>query len=176
MTFLYFAYGSNLLIQRLHLKNPSAKFVDVAELKGYKLTFTSFGKDPLTLTWMGGAATVLKSRQSSVWGCVYSLEMEHMKSLDKQEGVGKGFYEFAQVEVINSNGKKYSCRTYYVPKHVIDRDTHDSHPSPQYMDIILRGARQNQLPITYQDLLKSIENNGNKKNVSIYDDILQLLK
>jgi hypothetical protein len=33
MTFLYFAYGSNLLRQRLHMDNPSAKFVDVAKLK-----------------------------------------------------------------------------------------------------------------------------------------------
>ena len=33
MTFLYFAYGSNLLKQRLQLENPSAEFVAVGELK-----------------------------------------------------------------------------------------------------------------------------------------------
>ena len=32
-TFFYFAFGSNLLTERIHINNPSAKFVDVAQLK-----------------------------------------------------------------------------------------------------------------------------------------------
>lgn len=32
-TFMYFAFGSNLLTQRIHINNPSAKFVDVAKLE-----------------------------------------------------------------------------------------------------------------------------------------------
>lgn len=32
-TFLYFAYGSNLLTERIHLRNPSAKFCCVARLQ-----------------------------------------------------------------------------------------------------------------------------------------------
>uniref|UniRef100_A0A8C8ZVC5 gamma-glutamylcyclotransferase n=1 Tax=Prolemur simus TaxID=1328070 RepID=A0A8C8ZVC5_PROSS len=32
-TFLYFAYGSNLLTERIHLRNPSAAFCCVARLK-----------------------------------------------------------------------------------------------------------------------------------------------
>ena len=38
-TFLYFAYGSNLLTKRIHFQNPSAVFKDVAKLCGYKLEF-----------------------------------------------------------------------------------------------------------------------------------------
>ena len=38
-TFLYFAYGSNLLTERIHFQNPSATFVDAAKLDGYKLEF-----------------------------------------------------------------------------------------------------------------------------------------
>jgi hypothetical protein len=38
-TFLYFAFGSNLLTKRIHIKNPSAKFKDVASLDDYKLEF-----------------------------------------------------------------------------------------------------------------------------------------
>ena len=38
-TFLYFAYGSNLLTKRIHFQNPSAVFKDVAKLEGHKLEF-----------------------------------------------------------------------------------------------------------------------------------------
>ena len=38
-TFLYFAYGSNLLTERIHFQNPSATFRGVAKLDGYKLDF-----------------------------------------------------------------------------------------------------------------------------------------
>uniref|UniRef100_A0A8D1DS58 gamma-glutamylcyclotransferase n=2 Tax=Sus scrofa TaxID=9823 RepID=A0A8D1DS58_PIG len=32
-SFLYFAYGSNLLMERIHLRNPSAEFYCVARLQ-----------------------------------------------------------------------------------------------------------------------------------------------
>ncbi|KAI2545388.1 gamma-glutamylcyclotransferase [Homo sapiens] len=32
-SFLYFAYGSNLLTERIHLRNPSAAFFCVARLQ-----------------------------------------------------------------------------------------------------------------------------------------------
>ena len=38
-TFLYFAYGSNLLTERIHFQNPSAIFRGAAQLDGYKLEF-----------------------------------------------------------------------------------------------------------------------------------------
>ena len=37
MSFLYFAYGSNLLRERLLLQNPSAKFVAVGKLEVRKI-------------------------------------------------------------------------------------------------------------------------------------------
>ena len=38
-TFLYFAYGSNLLAERIHFQNPSASFRGVAKLDGYRMDF-----------------------------------------------------------------------------------------------------------------------------------------
>ena len=37
--FLYFAYGSNLSTERIHLNNPSAVAKGPALLEGYKLNF-----------------------------------------------------------------------------------------------------------------------------------------
>ena len=38
-TFLYFAYGSNLSTERIHINNPSAVAKGPAILEGYKLNF-----------------------------------------------------------------------------------------------------------------------------------------
>ena len=38
-TFLYFGYGSNLLTERIHYQNPSAKAIGNAKLDDYKLEF-----------------------------------------------------------------------------------------------------------------------------------------
>lgn len=38
-TFLYFAFGSNMLTQRIHVQNQSAKAVGTAMLKDHELDF-----------------------------------------------------------------------------------------------------------------------------------------
>ena len=43
-TFLYFAFGSNLLEKRIHINNPSAVFRSIAKLKDYKLGFNYFSQ------------------------------------------------------------------------------------------------------------------------------------
>lgn len=48
-TFLYFAYGSNLLRQRIHLRNPSAQFCCVARLQ----VSAGPGPQPRNCTWAG---------------------------------------------------------------------------------------------------------------------------
>ena len=41
-TFLYFGFGSNLLKERIHISNPSAKFVCTAKLKVYVSALSLF--------------------------------------------------------------------------------------------------------------------------------------
>ena len=43
-TFLYFAYGSNLLTERIHINNPSAVFKNIAKLDGHQLGFNYFSQ------------------------------------------------------------------------------------------------------------------------------------
>ena len=43
-TFLYFAYGSNLLTERIHINNPSAVFRSIARLDDHQLDFNYFSK------------------------------------------------------------------------------------------------------------------------------------
>ena len=43
-TFLYFAYGSNLLTERIRINNPSARFKSVGFLNDHKLDFNNRSK------------------------------------------------------------------------------------------------------------------------------------
>ncbi len=56
-TFLYFAYGSNLLKERIRINNTSAVFKTVGRLDGYHLDF-----DRKTTMWHGCAATIIEDK------------------------------------------------------------------------------------------------------------------
>ena len=48
-TFLYFAYGSNLLTERIHINNPSAVFKNIAKLPEHQLDFNYFSQVTLKI-------------------------------------------------------------------------------------------------------------------------------
>ncbi|XP_078098228.1 gamma-glutamylcyclotransferase-like isoform X1 [Mustelus asterias] len=80
--FCYFGYGSNLLRERLQLRNPSAVQVAVGCLKGYKLAFgTCNGCESY---WGGGVATIIPSPEDDVWGVVWRLKAADRRTLDEQ--------------------------------------------------------------------------------------------
>ncbi|KAM8770236.1 gamma-glutamylcyclotransferase [Rhynchonycteris naso] len=158
-TFLYFAYGSNLLTARIHLRNPSAVFCCVACLQDFKLDFgNSQGKT--SKTWHGGIATVFQSPGDEVWGVVWKMNKSNLSSLDKQEGVNSGTYAPVNVKVYTQEGKEITCRTYQM------KNYQSAPPSPQYKKVICMGAKENGLPEEYQKKLNEIEPNDYKGKVS----------
>jgi len=60
------------------------------------------------------------------------------------------------------------CRTYMLT----EMGTADSRPSPQYLDIIIKGAEEHKLPEYYIDKLRKIEHNGYAGSLPLYDDII----
>merc|ERR1712083_609786 len=80
--FLYFAFGSNLLRERLHISNPSAVFKAIARLPAHRLEFNYFSR-----RWQGAAATIVEADNEEVWGVLWELSIEHLTTLDAQEGV-----------------------------------------------------------------------------------------
>ena len=50
-TFLYFAFGSNLLTERIHINNPSAVFRSIAKLGEHKLDFNYFSQVAITFSF-----------------------------------------------------------------------------------------------------------------------------
>uniref|UniRef100_A0A3B3RIR7 Gamma-glutamylcyclotransferase b n=1 Tax=Paramormyrops kingsleyae TaxID=1676925 RepID=A0A3B3RIR7_9TELE len=124
-SFLYFAYGSNLLKERLQLENPSAKALCVARLTDHKLVFGNHRGLPSN-RWHGGVATIEHSSGEDVLGVVWEMNIDDLESLDRQENVRSGIYSPVEVSVWAA-GQKITCRTYIMNSCVY------ASPSPQYL-------------------------------------------
>ncbi|XP_027031493.2 gamma-glutamylcyclotransferase a [Tachysurus fulvidraco] len=163
--FLYFAFGSNLLKERLQLQNPSAVFHRVARLQGYGLKFGLWAENVVS-RWNGGVATIEECPDEEVWGVVWKMAIEDITSLDKQESVDKGVYSPMEVMVETETGPLL-CRTYKM------NNFRPCAPSPQYKEVICLGAQQNGLPEHYIKKLQAVEAN-NYTGPSILDNIKKL--
>lgn len=154
--FNYFAYGSNLLKERIRLSNPSAVFETVGKLQGYKLDFSG----PDNTRWHGAVATITEAIGQTLWGVIWQMDKFDIPSLDLQESG----YDPVEVDVMpQGGGETQQCRTYIAKVKPGD----GNRPSPQYMDVVIRGAMQSKLPDEYINELKSIEHNNYKGNVAI---------
>ncbi|XP_025114951.1 gamma-glutamylcyclotransferase-like [Pomacea canaliculata] len=160
--FLYFAYGSNLLRERVMLNNPSATFKCIGKLEGYILTFKGSWS-----RWRGAAASISKKNDGHVWGVIWEVDLGDIENLDRQET----FYDAIEVPVSSISNEVLRCRTYK-----LSRGYKPGKPSPHYKDVIVRGARQNSLPAVYIAFLESLEDNGYAGEVEVYNSVMQLLQ
>ncbi|TGZ44732.1 Gamma-glutamylcyclotransferase [Temnothorax longispinosus] len=88
-------------------------------------------------------------------------------TLDKQEGVQDDIYHPMTVNVETPDGTTLTCRVYQQcnnPKEYIKPENYpmDRRPSPLYLNMILKGAEENNLPTDYMKFLKTIPHNGYK--------------
>ncbi|KAL4226259.1 hypothetical protein ACF0H5_014242 [Mactra antiquata] len=90
--------------------------------------------------------------------------------------IQEGVYKAKEVTVKSIDDVSYTCRTYYLTSKYLN-ETLENRPSPMYMDVIIKGARQNNIPDDYVRYLQSIETNGHLENdLKLYKDILKLLE
>uniref|UniRef100_A0A8C6SN65 Gamma-glutamylcyclotransferase b n=1 Tax=Neogobius melanostomus TaxID=47308 RepID=A0A8C6SN65_9GOBI len=136
-TFLYFAYGSNLLKERLQLKNPSATVHCVAKLK---VRPPPAAAEHLTAV-ARGVATIERSPGDEVWGVVWRLSVSDLESLDSQENVTLGAYCPVELSV-TTTGEDLCCRTYIMNSCVY------APPSPQYLKVGMTLRSQQHKPVT----------------------------
>ncbi|XP_053323444.1 gamma-glutamylcyclotransferase [Spea bombifrons] len=162
-TFYYFAYGSNLLKERILLDNPTASFHSVALLKNFKLAFGSHMGNKNS-RWHGGVATVVESEGEEVWGVVWKMNISSLNSLDIQEGVQEGIYEPIEINVKTATGD-LTCRCYQMNKCVYGLT------SPQYKQVMCMGAKQNDLPPQYRKMLEDIETNNYSGPIPIMEKL-----
>jgi len=141
----YFAYGSNLLHQRLRARTPSATVVTTARIEGYLLRFHKIGTDG------SGKCDAFQTGHSGhvVHGVIYTISDEDRRVLDRIEGVGSG-YAIENVQAL-TNDDTVAAFTYVVQPAFIDPAMRPFH---WYKRFVVMGARQNGLP---EDYIAAIE-------------------
>lgn len=148
-----------MLIKRIHINNPTAVRKDIGLLKNFRLDFLTYSK-----RWNGCSATIVPTENYNVWGVIWELHESNMPTLDCQEGVADKIYFPLMVNVETPNGKVLNCRVY---QQCINPDYHvklyslpcHRRPSPLYIETILKGARESQLPFDYIKFLETIPHN-----------------
>ena len=135
---LYFAYGSNMSLPRLHQRVPSARRLRQAALIGHELAFHKVGRDG-----SGKCDIVATGRDDVVVnGVLYEIDADHRGALDDAEGLGDGY----EIKLVNVFSATISCRAFTYFATAIDPVLR---PYTWYLQHVLNGARENRLPADY---------------------------
>src|SRR5260221_8132435 len=96
-TFLYFAYGSNMLTRRLtaHNRAPSAVATGTAFAEGYRLTFDKVSTDGSGKCDIEGTG----DPTNRVYGVLFQIASADAARLDEAEGLGHG-YRKGEIQVV----------------------------------------------------------------------------
>lgn len=146
----YFAYGSNLLTERLRARCPSARARQVAWADEYALAFCKKSQD-------GSGKATLSSCPTAgcpVFGVVFDLDECELSELDKAEGAGKGYDRIDDFQVhITGCREPLRAVTYIANVASIDPDLK---PYDWYLKLIVAGARQHELPPRYIEAIEAM--------------------
>jgi gamma-glutamylcyclotransferase len=138
---LYFAYGSNLDVEQMRERCPTARPLKRVRLPDHRLGFTH-----LSRRWGGGAADILPHPGESVWGAIYLLGPSDLERLDRFEGG----YERLEVEVEDGEATPQVATSYTV------REKGSFQPTEEYLEKLLRWGAYWGLPDTYLTRLRTV--------------------
>ena len=144
---LHFAYGSNLLLERIRLpeRSPNAQPVAVARLDRWRLVFEKKGSDG------SGKATLRLTgeRRDAVHGVLYHLPAAERRRLDRAEGPG---YAAHTVEVAVGDERRPAWLYLAVERFLDPR----ARPFRWYRGLVHAGARQHGLPAAYASAIEAV--------------------
>lgn len=132
-TLRYFAYGSNMLRERLVARVSTAQAVAVGVVRDYRLDFAKVSADG------SGKGDMVASPGDEVWGLVHEFDADRRADLDRHEG---GHYHAREVVVSTPSGDEMAWSYMAEPQR---RDT-SKVPYDWYLALIIAGARQGGLP------------------------------
>jgi gamma-glutamylcyclotransferase len=124
---------------------PDARFLGPARLDGFRLLFLR-----RSIRWKAGAADVVPEEGAATWGALYEVTAADLEALDAKEYATQGGYQRREVQVeIDGN------RTRAVTYEVVEKAPHELAPKQEYIDLLVRGARERGLP---QEWIEALEN------------------
>lgn len=143
----YFAYGSNMTVQRLCARVPSAQFVCSAKLVGYKLKFHK----PSKRDGSGKCDSAFSGNSADcVYGAVFSILESELALLDSFEGQGLG-YDRRVVSLVTESLGNIEAQIYLATK--FDASLR---PLDWYKEHVVRGAKAIGLPNSYVASIEAV--------------------
>ena len=140
---LYIAYGSNLNIEQMSWRCPTATIWGKGILKDWTLIFRSM-RGP-------AYATIKKDAGSLVPGVVGELDRRSEFSLDRYEGY-PSFYHKEDIEVTMDNGEAITGMAY-----IMNQQAVPGIPSKSYVRTIMEGYLDNNLNLGYLECFLSAQ-------------------
>lgn len=123
---LYVAYGSNLNLEQMSLRCPTAKIVGTSELDGYEMLFRGNNRC--------GVATVEPLENGKVPVLIWDIQQSDLEALDRYEGY-PFFYDRKNIDV--KHGQEIVSAMIYIMNEGINLST----PSEAYYTIIYKGYK-----------------------------------
>jgi len=164
----YFAYGSNMLTERLRARCPSAKAQAAARADNHALAFCKKSRDG------SGKATLWPDAGGRAFGVVFHLDESELPKLDQAEGAWKGYNRVDDFRVHMARSREpLRVVTYIADPALTDQDLK---PYDWYLRLVIAGARQHGLPSQYVDEIEAVRSTPDPKpNRKSRLEALQLL-
>jgi gamma-glutamylcyclotransferase (GGCT)/AIG2-like uncharacterized protein YtfP len=118
---------------------PGARYAGVARLPDHRLELRR-----RSIRWGGGAADVVPAEGEGVWGALYELPAEALDRLDAKEGAGFA-YRRREVEVLLHGQEPHPAVAY----EVIEKEPREVPATPEYVALLVAGARERGLPLDW---------------------------
>lgn len=158
-TFVYFAYGSNMLTEWLRARCPSATAIGVAYAANHQLEFSKPSRDK------SGKATLTSSRDSNQYGVLFAIDDNELDVLDRAEGRGHGYDRNDRFHVIRANTK----RQVNVVTYLATQPSPDLKPYDWYLALVVAGATQHRLAPEQIEHLRSVPHDILDRNQNAID-------
>jgi len=129
---IYFAYGSNLDLDQITTRCPSAEPLESARLHGHRLAFAG-----CSATWGGAVATVICSSRATVEGGLYWMTDDDAARLDQYEGAA---YQRRLIHVEIAPDRFVEAVTY------VQRAPVEAAPTAAYLARIRSGYENWEIP------------------------------
>ncbi|MEZ0018208.1 gamma-glutamylcyclotransferase family protein [Sinorhizobium fredii] len=146
MTFLYFAYGSNMLPARLKARCASARVIGPATAKGFRLDFSKRSTD-------GSGKATLIVHEGAAPGVLFEIAKSDLAPLDRAEGAGKGYDRVDGFRVVNAVTREPITATTYLAS----APEADLKPFDWYLALVIAGAHHHALGDQHLAELRLIE-------------------
>jgi gamma-glutamylcyclotransferase len=142
-TFLYFAYGSNMLSRRLIARTPSAVAVGTGFVEATRLVFDKVSRDG------SGKADIEVSPdlEDRVYGVLFRISIDEEGALDRAEGSGyrRGLFQVFMAD-----------ETVAAHSYVATEKEPTRRPYHWYKELVVAGAVEHDLPSRYLEWLRNV--------------------